>query len=203
MRGRRRRYRVIPDQRLPLNGLTFVALIALAVGIGIAYRAGALRARRATARERTPFATAVAVPPAQPKAPDAVTATRNEARAERALLSALADDRAALFRELADAKTETARYRQIVIDIERNAPPPLLDAPGTPDDLKLIVGVGPVIERILYQLGIATYRQIAKLSDREIDDIEARLAEFPGRIRRDGWVTQARTLHVAKYGTNP
>ncbi|HLX28460.1 MAG TPA: hypothetical protein VKV24_08250 [Casimicrobiaceae bacterium] len=186
-----------------MNGLTFVALIALAVGIGIAYRAGALRARRATARERTPFATAVAVPPAQPKAPDAVTATRNEARAERALLSALADDRAALFRELADAKTETARYRQIVIDIERNAPPPLLDAPGTPDDLKLIVGVGPVIERILYQLGIATYRQIAKLSDREIDDIEARLAEFPGRIRRDGWVTQARTLHVAKYGTNP
>ncbi|HJU24834.1 MAG TPA: hypothetical protein VJ891_20200 [Casimicrobiaceae bacterium] len=187
-----------------MNGLTFVALIALAVGIGIAYRAGALRARRDTARERTPLGNAVVDPPAEPKPPDdPVPAARRGARAERAELAALADDRAALFRELADAKTETARYRQIVVDIERNAPPPLLDAPGTPDDLKLIVGVGPVIERILYRLGIATYRQIAKLSDREIDDIEARLAEFPGRIRRDGWVTQARTLHVAKYGTNP
>jgi predicted flap endonuclease-1-like 5' DNA nuclease len=29
------------------------------------------------------------------------------------------------------------------------------------------------------------------------------LPEFPGRIRRDGWVTQARALHVGKYGTNP
>lgn len=181
----------------------FLVLIALAVGIGIAYRAGALRARRDIARGRPPFADAVAVPPAQPKPPDVEPAVRHAARAERVQLSALADDRATLFRQLADAKTETARYRQIIVDIERNAPPPLLDAPGTPDDLKLIVGIGPVIERILYQLGIATYRQIAKLSDREIDDIETRLAEFPGRIRRDGWVTQARTLHVAKYGTNP
>jgi predicted flap endonuclease-1-like 5' DNA nuclease len=203
MRGRRRRCRVILDRRLSLNGLTFVALIALAVGIGVAYRAGALRARRDTARHPAQSTNPIAVPSAQPKPPDIVRATRPDARAERAQLSTLADDRAALFRALAEAKTETARYRQIVVDIERNAPPPLLDAPGTPDDLKLIVGVGPVIERILYQLGIGTYRQIAKLSDREIDDIEARLAEFPGRIRRDGWVTQARTLHVAKYGTNP
>ena len=78
-----------------------------------------------------------------------------------------------------------------------------LDAPGTPDDLKLIVGVGPVIERMLYQLGIATYRQIARWSERDIDEFDARLREFPGRIRRDGWVTQARALHVGKYGSPP
>jgi len=69
--------------------------------------------------------------------------------------------------------------------------------------LKLIVGVGPMLERMLYQLGVTTYRQIARWSERDIDDIDARLHEFPGRIRRDAWVTQARALHQSKYGAPP
>jgi len=56
---------------------------------------------------------------------------------------------------------------------------------------------------MLYQLGIGTYRQIAHWSERDIDEFDARLAEFPGRIRRDEWVTQARALHASKYGTPP
>ena len=32
------------------------------------------------------------------------------------------------------------------------------------------------------------------------DDMDARLPEFPGRIRRDAWVVQARALHHSKYG---
>lgn len=163
----------------PVNGLTFLALIALAVGVGVAYRVGGIHARRASHR-----ASRLIV-----------------ASAERTQLLAFAEDRRRLFGELADARAETARYRQIVVDIEHNAPPPLLDAPGTPDDLKLIVGIGPVIERMLYQMGIASYRQIARWSERDIDAVDARLSEFPGRIRRDGWVTQARALHVGKYGT--
>ena len=95
---------------------------------------------------------------------------------------------------------ETARYRQLVVDLENNAPPPLLDGPGAPDDLKLIVGVGPVLERMLQQLGITTYRQIARWTERDIDEFDARLHEFPGRIRRDAWVTQAHALHQSKYG---
>jgi len=70
-------------------------------------------------------------------------------------------------------------------------------------DLKLIVGVGPVLERMLQQLGITTYRQIARWSERDIDEIDAKLPEFPGRVRRDGWVTQARELHQSKYGAPP
>ncbi len=102
-----------------------------------------------------------------------------------------------------EARSETARYRQVIVDIENNAPPPLLDGPGSPDDLKLIVGIGPVLERLLQQLGIGTYRQIARWSERDIDDFDAKLAEFPGRIRRDAWVTQARELHQSKYGERP
>jgi predicted flap endonuclease-1-like 5' DNA nuclease len=115
-------------------------------------------------------------------------------------LSELAADRRRLHRDLAQARGETARYRQLVVDLETNAAPPLLDVPGAPDDLKLIVGVGPVLERMLHQLGIGTYRQIARWTERDIDEFEAKLPEFPGRIRRDGWVTQARALHQSKYG---
>ncbi len=179
-----------------MNGLTILALIALVVGIGIAYRAGVAVGRRVSRGTPPPMPAAD-----RPSPPPPSIAT--EDAAELAQLEALAEDRRRLFGELADARADTARYRQIVVDIERDAPPPLLDAPGTPDDLKLIVGIGPVIERMLYQMGIGTYRQIARWSERDIDAIDARLAEFPGRVRRDEWVTQARALHASKYGTNP
>jgi len=117
-------------------------------------------------------------------------------------LADLAADRRNLHADLAVARGETARYRELVVDLENNAPPPFFGT-GAPDDLKLIVGVGPVLERMLQQLGITTYRQIARWSERDIDEIDAKLPEFPGRVRRDGWVTQARELHQSKYGAPP
>ncbi|MEO8304824.1 MAG: hypothetical protein ABI724_11950 [Betaproteobacteria bacterium] len=114
-------------------------------------------------------------------------------------LEGFAGERRRLFDDLAMAHGETARYRQLVIDLENNAPPPFFGV-GAPDDLKLIVGVGPVLERMLQMLGVATYRQIARWTERDIDEIDAKLHEFPGRIRRDAWVTQARALHQSKYG---
>jgi predicted flap endonuclease-1-like 5' DNA nuclease len=115
-------------------------------------------------------------------------------------LEAFTRERAQLLRTLADTRAETARYRQLVIDIETNAPPPILAGLGEPDDLKLIVGVGPVLERMLHSLGVMTFRQIARWSDREVAEFDAKLPEFPGRIVRDQWVTQARELHQSKYG---
>lgn len=109
-------------------------------------------------------------------------------------------DTAALERALLDAHAETARYRQLVIDIENNAPPPILQGAAEPDDLKLIVGIGPVLERMLRNLGVTTFRQIARWTPREVADFDTRLPEFPGRIVRDQWVTQARALHESKYG---
>ncbi|HMA32408.1 MAG TPA: hypothetical protein VKT00_11390 [Casimicrobiaceae bacterium] len=204
-----------------MNGLTFIALIALAVAIAIAYRIGVLRGERGTRKPAAWPVERVAAPAPKPEPGPAAT-TAGERTGPLAAVTAdsretpprpdgaassqcaeFAEDRHRLFARLADALTETARYRQIVIDIERNAPPPLLDAPGTPDDLKLIVGVGPALERMLYQLGVTNYRQIARWSERDIDEIDAKLAEFPGRIRRDAWVTQARALHQSKYGERP
>jgi len=120
--------------------------------------------------------------------------------AEHLQLAAFAEDRRLLQRELATARADTARFRALVVDVENNTPPPLLTGPNTPDDLKLIVGIGPVLERMLFQLGISTYRQLARMNDRDIDELDSRLPEFPGRIRRDEWVTQARALYQYKYG---
>jgi predicted flap endonuclease-1-like 5' DNA nuclease len=115
-------------------------------------------------------------------------------------LEDFARERERLFVDLAQAHAETARYRQLIVDIENNAPPPILSGVASPDDLKLIVGVGPVLERMLHTLGVTTFRQIAYWSERDIAEFDARLPEFPGRIARDQWVTQARELHLSKYG---
>lgn len=68
------------------------------------------------------------------------------------------------------------------------------------DDLKKIYGIGPVIERRLAEIEITTYRQIAHLTQAEIDRIGDHLNYFPGRIERDGWMDSARRLHQDKYG---
>ena len=173
-----------------MTGCTFLAVIAFVIGIVVAYRAGVAYGRRGTRTLRRSGSTAgpratqpetashSAEPVLEPpRHPDPVP---HADLAERSQLLAIAEERRQLFGDLADARAETARYRQIVIDIEHNAPPPLLDAPGTPDDLKLIVGVGPVIERMLYQMGIGTYRQIARWTERDIDDFDAKLRGVSG-----------------------
>lgn len=68
-----------------------------------------------------------------------------------------------------------------------------------PDDLKQISGVGPKLERLLHRVGIRTFRQLAELDDAAVDRLDSELAEFKGRIRREGWVEQAKVLQATKY----
>lgn len=65
---------------------------------------------------------------------------------------------------------------------------------GKKDDLKLISGVGPKLERLLNQNGVYYFWQVAEWSPRDIDIIDERLDVFKGRITRDDWVSQARQL---------
>lgn len=62
------------------------------------------------------------------------------------------------------------------------------------DDLRRIKGVGPKLVALLHSLGITRYAQIAGWSEADIDRVDAQLGAFAGRIRRDGWVEQARYL---------
>ncbi|WP_411035336.1 NADH:ubiquinone oxidoreductase [Shinella sp. BYT-45] len=61
------------------------------------------------------------------------------------------------------------------------------------DDLKAISGIGPKLEQVLNGMGLRRYADIAALSAADVERIEAELG-LGGRITRDGWVEQARTL---------
>lgn len=72
------------------------------------------------------------------------------------------------------------------------------------DDLKVINGVGPAIEKRLNEAGVFNYQQIANWSDEDIDRIEAAVmsGRFVGRIRRDDWVGQAKSLLGSSAGAS-
>ena len=73
-------------------------------------------------------------------------------------------------------------------------PKKLFDVPAGPaDDLKLIMGVGPVLEKTLNAIGITTWRQVAALTPEQIEAVEAE-AGFKGRIARNNWLQQADVL---------
>jgi predicted flap endonuclease-1-like 5' DNA nuclease len=65
---------------------------------------------------------------------------------------------------------------------------------GQPDDLKQIKGVGPKLEKLLHSMGFYHFDQIAAWSDDEIAWVDENLTGFKGRVTRDDWVAQARTL---------
>lgn len=71
------------------------------------------------------------------------------------------------------------------------------DSPQT-DDLRLIRGVGPAIEKTLNNLGIFRFSQIAEMSEFDIDRVAQQLRGFRSRIYREDWVGQARTLEHQK-----
>lgn len=62
------------------------------------------------------------------------------------------------------------------------------------DDLKKINGVGTFIEDKLNEIGIYTFEQISQLDDGLIESVTNAIQFFPGRIKRDDWVGQAKKL---------
>lgn len=70
---------------------------------------------------------------------------------------------------------------------------------GTPgadhvDDLKVIRGIGPVLEGTLNGLGIQSWEQIAAFTTEDIERVSEAISTFPGRIERDDWVGGAQRL---------
>ena len=73
--------------------------------------------------------------------------------------------------------------------------------PAAVDDLKLISGIGPKNEKILHDLGIFTFAQVASWKKAERDWVDGYL-NFHGRVEREDWVKQAKALAkggVAEY----
>ena len=64
----------------------------------------------------------------------------------------------------------------------------------TKDDLTLISGIGPVIQRKLNELGIYSFQQISELTPELVDRVSRGIKFFPDRIGRDNWIGQAAAL---------
>jgi predicted flap endonuclease-1-like 5' DNA nuclease len=75
----------------------------------------------------------------------------------------------------------------------KKAPAKRKTAAKQKDDLKKISGVGPAIEKKLHKMGVTRYRQIANWKAADINKADDAL-NFKGRIKRENWVRQAKTL---------
>ena len=62
------------------------------------------------------------------------------------------------------------------------------------DELTLIKGIGPVLEKKMNDSGIKYFTQIANWTKEEINEFSEKL-NFKGRVERDNWVEQAKELN--------
>ena len=65
---------------------------------------------------------------------------------------------------------------------------------GKGDDLKMIEGIGPALEKQCHELGIFHFDQIAAWGPGEVAWMDANLKSFKGRVTRDKWVRQAKLI---------
>lgn len=65
---------------------------------------------------------------------------------------------------------------------------------GLKDDLKLIEGIGPVLEERLNEWGIFHFDQIAGWGPEEVLFADENVPRFKGRCSRDKWVAQAKII---------
>ncbi|MER8431640.1 proton-conducting membrane transporter [Mesorhizobium caraganae] len=61
------------------------------------------------------------------------------------------------------------------------------------DNLRRLIGIGPVNDKLLKGLGVTTYAQIAAWTAADVKRIEDTL-NFDGRIAREKWIEQAKLL---------
>ena len=64
--------------------------------------------------------------------------------------------------------------------------------------MKKVKGIGPQMEQALNQIGIYTFAQVGKMTEKEYDLLDSITGSFPGRAQRDDWAGQAKKLNEDK-----
>lgn len=148
---------------------------------------------------------------------DALRAERDAAINDR---DALATERDDLQRNLDACRNRSAQQRDAIDALEKEkdgwaaqqvtaaAPAPVAAAQttaskpqgltaargGQADNLQEINGVGPKMEKLLNGLGYFHFDQIADWTASEVAWVDDNLEGFKGRVTRDSWQPQAKTL---------
>ncbi|MBA1140812.1 proton-conducting membrane transporter [Mesorhizobium neociceri] len=131
-------------------------------------------------------ATAKSAPAAKPAAP-AKPAAAKPAAAKPAATKSAAAKPAASKPAAAKAAPKVAASKPAA------APKKAAPADGKADNLRRLIGIGPVNDKLLKGLGVTTYAQIAAWSAADVKRIEDTL-NFDGRIAREKWIEQAKLL---------
>lgn len=133
-------------------------------------------------------ATAKSAPAAKPAAPAKPAAAKPAAAKPAAAKSAAAKPAAS---KPAAAKASAAPMP--AASKPAAAPKKAAPAAGKADNLRRLIGIGPVNDKLLKGLGVTTYAQIAAWTAADVKRIEDTL-NFDGRIAREKWIEQARLL---------
>ena len=151
------------------------------------------RAKSADVVELKPAATPVKSAPAKAKAKPVAAPAKDAAVAVVEKLKSDAEVAAAAASEPAPVSKAAPKAPATALEPEDFRRPAEIEKPESPDDLKLISGVGPKLEQVLNGLGIWTFAQIAGWQPEEVAWVDDYL-QFKGRIDRDDWIAQAGAL---------
>lgn len=108
-------------------------------------------------------------------------------------------------------RTDNVVALNLIGQLDEKARPARLNGPrdGAADDLKMIAGIGPVLEETLHELGVFHFDQIAAWTAQEVSWVDEHL-RFSGRITREDWIAQAAALakggrdeYVRVFGKEP
>ncbi len=98
-------------------------------------------------------------------------------------------DLASLVADAESTTTDAAPEATVEAELPAKAATASTDS-ASADELTEIAGIGPVIASKLHGLGITTFKQIAELTEADVERIDAEL-NFKGRIARENWIEQA------------
>ncbi|MBZ9695123.1 proton-conducting membrane transporter [Mesorhizobium sp. B2-3-14] len=135
---------------------------------------------------------AAAAKPAAAKAAPAKAAPK-PAAAKLATASAPAAKAPATKAPATKAPAKTSTVPKAAPAAKKTAPAAAKPASGKPDNLRRLIGIGPVNEKLLKAQGVTTYAQIAGWTPADIKRIEE-VMNFDGRIARERWIEQAKLL---------
>ncbi len=65
---------------------------------------------------------------------------------------------------------------------------------GRADDLTAIRGIGPGYARHLREIGVRTFREVARWTSADVERVSSALGTHPKRVYGDRWIEQAAEL---------
>lgn len=152
------------------------------------------------ARMRAEISTLGAMPARLSVLESELQTVRNERKDIERQFQQQQGDLEARLRECGDARRHLEAELDSLRKAAKVAPRQFMSAPAVVDDLKHIYGVGPVLEKLLNDLGVYQFQQVAQWNAEDIRFFDAQLHDFHGRIDRENWVRSAQEEHYKKYG---